>query len=629
MKKHLVVAILLVLFKVSSSAQLWTWMSGDSNGATQPLGYVQINYGIKKVSASTNTSGTRYRPAYSQDSKHNLWVYSGQPGGGINFETWKYNPNLAEWTWMHGPVVNANNTHKLGTMGIGDTTILPYDLTTYGVMATDSNDNMWLFHGLRSMLFKYNTNLNYWTWMNGDTNFGPPVYGTQGVPSVSNKPEYSLETLTFQCHKKTNTLWYFDSKADFWRYNIATNEWTWMTGNHNLMYDFGTKFIESPNVLPSFYRFIEPYSHISWMDQTNDYFYMMDDLYFNVWRYNINTNLWAWVGGVDTGVNVYPATPSSYPIDSNCLYNLGGHPKPTLEARAINIEKQPEYTWIYGGFDSSALWIFDANKGILKYIEQGPLDYGYSYGIKKVTSPSNKPFPSEGGLCLLTDKDDNLWTFNTSFTSDIVWKYEPDYCCLVNINHADSFKSIKLKDTIICENTLLVLPFANSKLYTISSSDSTKAIATYDSIYFLPNSNLNNASVTINFTYDKLCPFDTSITFLLSTKICKDDTTYTTGGTGGDTTIKDSTNVHIPNVFSPNGDGLNDKLFIIGKNYNLINFSIFNRFGERIFYTTNKQEGWDGNYKNSICDIGNYYYVIKYFENNKEKMLKGDVALVR
>lgn len=88
--------------------------------------------------------------------------------------------------------------------------------------------------------------------------------------------------------------------------------------------------------------------------------------------------------------------------------------------------------------------------------------------------------------------------------------------------------------------------------------------------------------------------------------------------------------VFIPNTFSPNGDGLNDKFRPYGGQIKLNSFSVFNRYGQRVFYTANIKEGWDGNYKGAVCDMGTYYYLVKYTNRSgQEEVRKGDVTLIR
>ncbi len=88
----------------------------------------------------------------------------------------------------------------------------------------------------------------------------------------------------------------------------------------------------------------------------------------------------------------------------------------------------------------------------------------------------------------------------------------------------------------------------------------------------------------------------------------------------------------LPNAFSPNGDGLNDVFIPVisnGKGYIPLDFSIYNRWGQRIFYSVNPELGWNGTYNDKPADMGTYYYYIRYSIGNKEFIKKGDVTLMR
>lgn len=89
----------------------------------------------------------------------------------------------------------------------------------------------------------------------------------------------------------------------------------------------------------------------------------------------------------------------------------------------------------------------------------------------------------------------------------------------------------------------------------------------------------------------------------------------------------------IPNAFSPNGDGKNDYFRLIYKgDAQIIEFSVYNRYGERVYASETNDIGWDGTYKGDSCDLGTYFYYTKFYCGNlKDKVLelKGDVTLVR
>ena len=91
------------------------------------------------------------------------------------------------------------------------------------------------------------------------------------------------------------------------------------------------------------------------------------------------------------------------------------------------------------------------------------------------------------------------------------------------------------------------------------------------------------------------------------------------------------TNALLPNAFSPNGDNINDvfKLAIQDERVHLKDFSVYNRFGQRVFFTKDINEGWNGYYNNKVADMGVYFYYVNYIIGERTYNLKGDVTLIR
>ena len=88
--------------------------------------------------------------------------------------------------------------------------------------------------------------------------------------------------------------------------------------------------------------------------------------------------------------------------------------------------------------------------------------------------------------------------------------------------------------------------------------------------------------------------------------------------------------VYLPNAFTPNGDGNNDVLYVRGKGIEAMTFSIYNRWGNKVFETTDMAQGWDGTYKGKEQNTGVFVYVIEgTFLNNKTFKESGDVGLIR
>jgi gliding motility-associated-like protein len=86
----------------------------------------------------------------------------------------------------------------------------------------------------------------------------------------------------------------------------------------------------------------------------------------------------------------------------------------------------------------------------------------------------------------------------------------------------------------------------------------------------------------------------------------------------------------LPNSFTPNGDGLND---CFGVRYwgqvDKLDFSIYNRFGQRVFFTNNVANCWDGTFKGEPQNAGVFVYVIKAKTICGNINKKGTVTLLR
>lgn len=94
--------------------------------------------------------------------------------------------------------------------------------------------------------------------------------------------------------------------------------------------------------------------------------------------------------------------------------------------------------------------------------------------------------------------------------------------------------------------------------------------------------------------------------------------------------------VFIPDAFAPDGDKFaEDREFkIFGDHFAKFSLTIFNRWGEIIFYTTDQDEGWDGTYRGELMPSGVYPYIVDYTPENFEygtdpKLIEGGVVLIR
>lgn len=88
--------------------------------------------------------------------------------------------------------------------------------------------------------------------------------------------------------------------------------------------------------------------------------------------------------------------------------------------------------------------------------------------------------------------------------------------------------------------------------------------------------------------------------------------------------------LYIPNAFSPNNDNNNDIYFISGKCITQMTLSIYNRWGEKVFETSDQTVGWDGTHKGDKQNAGVYMYSFSGTLTTGEKIeQKGNITLMR
>lgn len=99
--------------------------------------------------------------------------------------------------------------------------------------------------------------------------------------------------------------------------------------------------------------------------------------------------------------------------------------------------------------------------------------------------------------------------------------------------------------------------------------------------------------------------------------------------------VQKTGNVFAPNVFSPNGDNINDYFYIHGEDNAIVEqLSIFNRWGELLFETrdipVNKPaSGWDGSFNGERMIPGVYIFYAIVNQNDSKLILQGDLNLIR
>ena len=77
-----------------------------------------------------------------------------------------------------------------------------------------------------------------------------------------------------------------------------------------------------------------------------------------------------------------------------------------------------------------------------------------------------------------------------------------------------------------------------------------------------------------------------------------------------ETVIIPNMTIYVPNTFTPNDDGINDTFGVNGEAIKEFNMTIYNRWGQLLFETSDKSKRWDGTYQGKKLATGSYVYVI-------------------
>jgi gliding motility-associated-like protein len=86
----------------------------------------------------------------------------------------------------------------------------------------------------------------------------------------------------------------------------------------------------------------------------------------------------------------------------------------------------------------------------------------------------------------------------------------------------------------------------------------------------------------------------------------------------------------VPNAFTPLSGNQNSIVYARGFAIGKMKFIIWNRWGQKVFETENRKQGWDGKYKGVVQPMDVYAYTLEVeFTDGTKASKKGDITLIR
>jgi len=238
-----------------------------------------------------------------------------------------------------------------------------------------------------------------------------------------------------------------------------------------------------------------------------------------------------------------------------------------------------------------------------------------------IDPPVAEPTDISGVNAFCSDKKEALWVnvsgtylWNTGDTSKAIsaGPLTKNYSVIITTSAGCTYTAAK---TV----SVNPVPFVTSQAYSISELTSA-LIATGGTVYqWSPtigldcsdcdNPLVNYAGTTtycVRVTDDKGCSGISCVELLVSS-------------------------VYIPNAFTPNEDELNEVFMPVLNEVHDYNFLIYDRWGNKLFETSQPEKGWDGYFKGRLCEENIYVYKISFMDNEKNEAHEyaGKVALIK
>lgn len=438
------------LWQFDPASSQWTWMSGDNDISSLSV------YGIRGTAAPGNTPGARNGAVTWSDAAGDGWLFGGfgyasSAYGALN-DLWKYTASTGWWTWISGDTTeNARGVY--GTKGTPAATNKPR-AAQYAQTWIDTAGNLWMFGGYSyeytgtgtgyvlgylNDLWKFDPKTGLWTWMNGSGIYDRGgSYGIKGIEAASNMPNNRYRT--FGWADAVGNLWLFGgfgyfgpnstgtpggSFNDLWKFSIATNQWTWMSGDatRDQPSVYGTQGVAAAANKPA-----AQVSGIGWKDGAGN-LWLFGSGYTELWKYTPSSGWWTWMGGTSQANQAAVYGTKGIPAAGN---------RPGSRSEAASWSDTAGNVWVFGGTNFSNnslrylndLWKYTASSGLWTWVSgSNTANQSGIYGPKGSAGSGYLP-GGRSGAAQWTDAKGNLWLFgghglisNTTDITNDVWQY--------------------------------------------------------------------------------------------------------------------------------------------------------------------------------------------------------------
>ncbi len=671
------------MWKYDPVSNMWTWMSGPNvHGQTAV-------FGTQGVAAAGNRPGARSTAKSWTDASGNFWLFGGQLWtsgyqGTLN-DLWKYNPATNQWAWMKGAQsVNQNGTY--GTQGMAAPANTPGGRFNIGGW-NDISGNLWVFGGTGQAisgaaevnlqdLWKYDIAANEWTWMNG-SNLGNQngVYGTKEQPDPANYPGGRGSIITWS--DLSGNFWLFGGSGypasgssgylnDLWRLAPCGDMQSLVSGilGDDTLFCQGSNYTLDATFPGATYLWSTGATTATiTVNATADYWVRITDGSGCTGRDTVTVTVVP-PPDVDLGPDRsvcsrdFPLVLTSpQPSGSIYLWSNG------LSNTQMTVIRGGTY-WLhvsYAGCEGS-------DTIVITSVTEPGVTLGTDTTIC-TSIPARIGMEVPGATYLWSTGSTDPFIFVS--VTDAYWlQVDLHGCVTADTTQITAVEDPQIDlgpDRDICPEQEIILDPGQGIAFRWSTGDTTAIYIVTQGGYYsvsvtsvygctgsdtvflqqknFPTVRLDHDTTVCEETPLKLIAQATDAdSYLWSDGSTEPMLTTTRGGVYVATAINQCgsasdtievrqifCDIWLPNVFTPNGDGRNDVFRILGNLGRIEGFglSIYNRWGERVFHTSDKMQGWDGRHKGSEALMSTYVYMLEYSFEGKPFLQKGNFVLIR
>jgi gliding motility-associated-like protein len=626
------------LWKYDPLLNMWTWVNGSQSISPEGI------YGTQGVAAAANKPGARCETdAMWVDDLGNLWMFGGSGYDAFNNSSalndlWKFDPITSQWTWMKGSNVG-NQSGVYGTQGVASPSNTPGARTVYASWK-DLSGNFWIFGGYNGSgeiyddLWKYDPLTNMWTWVKGTNGSGNVngSYGTQCLSSPTNNPPAAWENRA-RWEDDCGNFWFWGGYSntakidnDLWRYSHATGNWSWISGSNspNQTEVYGTQGVSNSTNMPGGRRgsiaFRRPFTNELWFfgglaqngAEFNDMWRFIPDKPTALFSISPDTGC---IG--NTVVFTNNSTPGCNEIKSS-YWNFGD---PASGANNTSLLDSPSHIYNAAGTYTIKLLVTNCTGSMDSISQTFVID---SSPIINVTP--NSPVLCEGQATTLISSGAATYMWSPAIgLNDIIGNTVTASPEVTTSYTVAGISDNGCSDTTTVTVSVIAAPIANAGLdITIHAGSSAQLNATGGGVYlWSPAQGLGCTN----------CP-DPTAAPLAPTTYCVEVTDDITGCSDTDCMKIDFEcgDIYMPNAFSPNNDNLNDQQCVVINDdcIKSATLTIFDRWGEKVFESTDMELCWDGTYKGKQLSTAVFAYLLDATLTTGEKINKsGKITLVR